>query len=544
MNESDYQEIRQLFDNYLLMYSSRDDRLTSHFSEDFSGITGSGDNLTKDRDEWVAITRLDFAQVKDPIRIELKDLSIQRLADTIAVTTGFFTIHLPIKEHVLSQKTARLVLVFRKESTSWKISHSSISIPFGAAGEGEVYPLKELEERNRYLEELVAERTNQLAKSNAGLLREIEERKKAEKELEDILIQRQKIVSRLPGLIYQFRLRPDGSSCMPYASEAIREIFQVSPEEVREEASKIFAIIHPDDLDGVQASIQKSAQELEHWPFEFRVKFPEGTERWLLSNSQPELELDGSVLWHGFITDITDRRLAEEELKKKNEEIEQFIHIVSHDLRTPLVTIKTFMGYLEQDMAADNKLQLSQDIQFIHTAADKMKMLLDEMLELLRIDCIKLEPIRVPLIDILTEVKNIEAGIINESSADIHLPDTDIILSGDRLRFCQIWQNLVENAIKYRGEGYTTRIELGVQRLNGETVFFVKDNGIGIDPQYRHKIFRIFEQLDLKSSGAGMGLALVHRVVEKYDGRIWVESDGVGKGSCFFFTLPAAMAAV
>src|SRR5450759_4643350 len=130
MDAIDYKEIRQLFDVYLQMYSSRDDRLTTYFSEDFSGFTGGGDFLVKDRDEWVAITRQDFAQVKDPLRIELKDLAIQSLSDTIAVTTGFFTIHLPIDDHILSRETARLVLIFRKESAGWKIAHSSISIPY------------------------------------------------------------------------------------------------------------------------------------------------------------------------------------------------------------------------------------------------------------------------------------------------------------------------------------------------------------------------------------------------------------------------------
>jgi len=161
MDPSDYQEIRQLLDDYLRMYASRDDRLTTYFSEDFSGFTGGGDFLIKDRDEWVAITRQDFAQVKDPIHLELKDLAIQSLADTIAVATSFFTIHLPIEDHILSRETARLVLIFNKESAGWKISHSSISIPYHLVREGEVYPLKELVDRNKFLEELVAERTTQ-----------------------------------------------------------------------------------------------------------------------------------------------------------------------------------------------------------------------------------------------------------------------------------------------------------------------------------------------------------------------------------------------
>jgi signal transduction histidine kinase/DNA-binding response OmpR family regulator len=171
------------------MYSSRDELLTTYFSEDFSGFTGGGDTLVKDREEWVKITRQDFAQVKDPLRIELKDLAIQSLAETVAIVTGFFTIHLPIEDHILSRETARLVLVFHLESTGWKISHSSISIPYYLVREGEVYPLKELEERNQRLEEQIVERTVQLSDANAKLQFtnekleiEITERKLAEEE--------------------------------------------------------------------------------------------------------------------------------------------------------------------------------------------------------------------------------------------------------------------------------------------------------------------------------------------------------------------------
>ena len=151
------------------MYSSRDDMLTAQFSEDFSGFTGGGDLLVKNKEEWVAITRQDFAQVKDPIHIELKDLAIQSLAGTIAVATGFFKIHLPIKDHILSREMARLVLIFRKETAGWKISHSSISIPYHLVSTGEIYPLKELTERNETLEKLVDERTRELSSLNHNL---------------------------------------------------------------------------------------------------------------------------------------------------------------------------------------------------------------------------------------------------------------------------------------------------------------------------------------------------------------------------------------
>lgn len=151
--------IRSLFDEYIEMYASRDDHLTARFSDNFSGYTGGGDFLVKDRDEWKKITRLDFAQVTERIRIEMLDLSLQDIADTVVVATALFHIHLPIPDHILSKEKVRLVLIFRLESEKWKIAHSGISVPYWGVQEGEVYPLKDLRERNRELEAMVTERT-------------------------------------------------------------------------------------------------------------------------------------------------------------------------------------------------------------------------------------------------------------------------------------------------------------------------------------------------------------------------------------------------
>ncbi|WKJ91013.1 PAS domain S-box protein [Methylomonas montana] len=148
-----------------------------------------------------------------------------------------------------------------------------------------------------------------------GILRDITERKLLEDEREEALSRLHKIASRVPGVVYQYRLRPDGSSCMPFASEAIREIFHLIPEEVSADASKIFAAIHPDDYGEFVASVQKSAQDLIPWRHECRVKFGDGTVRWLFGDALPEREVDGSTLWHGFITDITERKQAEEKLQ-------------------------------------------------------------------------------------------------------------------------------------------------------------------------------------------------------------------------------------
>ncbi|MGO9957097.1 MAG: diguanylate cyclase [Solirubrobacteraceae bacterium] len=163
------QLIRALYDEYIEMYASRDDRLTARFSDSFSGYTGGGEFLVKDRDEWVKITRLDFSQVTGRIRIEILDVSMQDISDDVVIVTSLFHIHLPDGDQILSRKSARLVLVFRLEREDWKIVHSGISIPYGLIREGEVYPVKGLHERTRELEVLVEERTRALEEANRKL---------------------------------------------------------------------------------------------------------------------------------------------------------------------------------------------------------------------------------------------------------------------------------------------------------------------------------------------------------------------------------------
>ena len=128
----------------------------------------------------------------------------------------------------------------------------------------------------------------------------------------------QKIASQLPGVVFQFRLRADGSACFPYASDAIRDIFRLSPEDVREDASKVFAILHPDDYDNIILSMQKAARNLSLWSQEYRVKFDDGTVRWLFGNARLQQDADGSTLWHGFINDITDRKQSDNNQRLSN----------------------------------------------------------------------------------------------------------------------------------------------------------------------------------------------------------------------------------
>jgi signal transduction histidine kinase len=143
--------------------------------------------------------------------------------------------------------------------------------------------------------------------------------------------------------------------------------------------------------------------------------------------------------------------------------------------------------------------------------------------------------------ELMAEALDTVAGQITTGKVDVRVNAANLTLCGDRRRLLQIWQNLLDNALKYMGDQTQPRIEISVEQGGGETVFLVCDNGIGIHPRYHEKVFGIFEKLDRKIGGVGMGLTMVKRIVEMYGGRIWVESDGAGNGSCFRFTLPGAL---
>jgi PAS domain S-box-containing protein len=139
---------------------------------------------------------------------------------------------------------------------------------------------------------------------------DVTERKREQGDRQELLGRLQKMSSQLPGMVYQYRRRPDGTTHFPYVSDGIRQIFGVSPESVRENSQAAFALVHPDDALRVREAINRSAEQLTHWRDEFRVRQEDGQVRWVLGNAAPEAEPDGSVLWHGFATDVTQRRVA------------------------------------------------------------------------------------------------------------------------------------------------------------------------------------------------------------------------------------------
>jgi signal transduction histidine kinase len=245
--------------------------------------------------------------------------------------------------------------------------------------------------------------------------------------------------------------------------------------------------------------------------------------------------------------EITERSRMEKErenfireLNEKNIELERFTYTVSHDLKSPLVTIKGFLGLLKNDLEKGRRDLIQKDFSRIAEAAEKMGVLLSELLELSRIGRIVNLSEKIDVLKLIQEsLETLDARIQSRHITVMISPNLPMAYA-DRIRLREVLENLIDNAAKYMGDQPRPLIEIGGQDNGDEAVFYVKDNGIGIEPRYQTRIFGLFDKLDATAEGTGVGLAIVKRVVELHGGRIWVESEGLGKGSTFYFVLPAS----
>ncbi len=283
--------------------------------------------------------------------------------------------------------------------------------------------------------------------------------------------------------------------------------------------------------------------------YEEQVTFADdGHEELLETIKTPIFDSEGKVVGVLAVArDITERKQSErdrehliEELEARNIELERFVYTVSHELKSPLVTIANFAGMLGKNVKTGDVERLENDIQRITSAVGTMSLLLDNLLEMSRLGRVVNTPEEIALDDLVRDV--VEDASLQHADRDISLSvslDLNKVF-GDQVRLREVLQNLVENAIKFSGDQERIRVEIGSRDNGEEVVCYVRDNGRGIDPSYHEKIFGLFERLDPDVEGTGIGLALSHRIVELHGGRLWVESDGRGSGSTFLFALPKA----
>ncbi|WP_215399454.1 sensor histidine kinase [Rheinheimera oceanensis] len=372
-----------------------------------------------------------------------------------------------------------------------------------------------------------------------GLLQEVKQSENLKRHAQIEAAERlNKIASQLPGMVFQFQLTPDGSSCLPYCSDGIRDIYQLTPEQVKFDASPVLSMIHPDDAQLVYDSITASAQQLSLWKLDYRIQRPDGDVIWVTSRSVPERQADGSVLWYGFISDISERKKIER-LK------DEFVSTVSHELRTPLTAISGAIGLLHGEVFGPLPQQAAQMTQLAQANVKKLQLLINDLLDMDKLLAGKM------LFDIQPQplLPIIEASLHdNQSYAQqyqvryqLQAISADMWVNVDSMRLQQVMANLLSNAAKFSPPQAVVNII--VQQQGDKALIQVIDNGCGISEQFKPYIFSKFSQADssdIKSKGGtGLGLAISKQLMSRMQGEISFQSEQ-GKGSEFYLLLPLA----
>ena len=245
-------------------------------------------------------------------------------------------------------------------------------------------------------------------------------------------------------------------------------------------------------------------------------------------------------------TEIAVRKTAEEqreamikELEQKNAELARFTYTVSHELRSPLITIQGFAGLIQEEVVSGgNPAELRNHVRRIIVAVDTLDALLSDLLKLSRAGRSINMPEPLGFGEVAREAAHLFSRQVAARGVKIEIePDLPVVCV-DHARIREVLVNLIENAIKYSGTRSDPLIRIGVDRGSATPVFFVQDNGIGIESRYLERIFNLFEKLDATTEGTGVGLAIVKRIIEAHGGKIRAESEGPGKGTTFRFTLP------
>lgn len=270
----------------------------------------------------------------------------------------------------------------------------------------------------------------------------------------------------------------------------------------------------------------------------------DGTEFPVEISLSPLTWKDGQLII-AAIRDITERRQADlalarqaEELRRSNQELEQFAYVASHDLQEPLRMVSSYTQLLAKDYGGQLSPEADRYIEFAVDGVKRMQELINDLLAYSRVGTQGREFQTVDAEAVLARVTaNLEATILESDAVVTHDPLPKV--TADALQLTQLLQNLISNGLKFRGED-PPRVHVSVERREREWVFSIQDNGIGIAPRHLERIFLIFQRLHSrrKYPGTGIGLAICKKIVERHGGNIWVEAEP-GKGSTFFFSLPA-----
>ncbi|MDR3615688.1 MAG: PAS domain S-box protein [Candidatus Obscuribacterales bacterium] len=408
-------------------------------------------------------------------------------------------------------------------------------------------------------------------------MKDVSERKQAQIHLQESEARFSNLAKHLPGIIYQFLLRNDGSFQFPYISESCKTITEYEPADLQQNPLLVFEMIEPGDLATVRKEVFRSARSLSVWQFEGRLITKLGKTKWIQASSTPEVLDTGDVLWSCLLMDISDLKMAQERIKELNDDLEhrlevlgevntelesltrkletaydqaleasrlksEFVANISHEVRTPISAV---IGM--SDLLLDTKLNSEQRefARIVRDSAESLLTIINDILDFSKMEAgkIELEMIDFSLSALIESCAEIMASNARERNLALVTyisPRIPQIMRGDPMRLRQIVLNLISNAVKFTEKGEVLILaELEkLEEAQATVCFSVKDTGIGMTTEARKLLFQPFVQADgsttRKYGGTGLGLSISKRLVEMMAGQFEVDS-APGMGSTFTF---------
>lgn len=367
------------------------------------------------------------------------------------------------------------------------------------------------------------------------IARDITERKRAQAVLQASEARFRQLADSMPQIVWT--ARPDGH--LDYYNERWYRFSGFSPDYAGRQDWK--ELIHPEDMERCREVWATSFREGKPFKIEHRLWDRDAKSwRWFMAQAVPIRDAKKNIIkWFGSSIDVDEQKRIEQDLRSANQNLEQFSYSASHDLQEPLRSVKIYSELLSSSFGDQLNEQGREFLARVHSGASQMEILVRDLLAYTQVVNFDRPAQNVDASAALSASLENLSGAIAESGAQISAgPLPSVQVHEGHLR--QLFQNLIGNAIKYRRHGLTPHVHVSAERVSASWIFCVSDNGIGIEPQYKESIFGLFKRLHTSQeySGTGIGLAICQRIVERYGGQIWVESE-LGHGSIFRFRLPA-----
>ena len=348
----------------------------------------------------------------------------------------------------------------------------------------------------------------------------------------------QDTIDAVPAVVWEAVGPPDDQQ-MVFVSNFAEQLSGYTAQEWVEARNISRTMIVPEDVDQVMETVYDNYYREKTLPVQYRLRHKDGRVRWVEARMSIVRDANLQPMGvRGVTMDITELRTTEAELRRSNEELQQFAYVASHDLQEPLRMVTSYLQLIEQRYGDQLDEQAREFIGFAVGGAVRMKQLITDLLLYSRVQTNREEFKAVDLNVLVSNVLQNLHSMITDTKAEV-LVDPLPTISGNATLLTQLFQNLLNNSLKFRS-AEPPRIEVRVERAGPMWKLSIRDNGIGFEPRYANRIFVLFQRLhsQAKYSGTGIGLAICKKVVESHAGDIWVESEP-GIGSTFYFTLPA-----